>query len=159
MVCPGGAAPAQLGGVVCVMGMKMASGPFTLAQLARAAGMSIEDVRFYRDRRLLQPPTRQRSRTDDFAYRQEHVERLRFIERALSHGLSLEAIGQLVDARALPTCNDDYRFTTRQLEAVRRKSGPDDSMAVALEKLVATCRRTGARRDCHILAGLARPAG
>lgn len=68
-------------------------------------------MRFYRDRRLLQPPTRQRSRRDDFAYQQEHVDRLRFIGRALSYGLSLDAIAQLVDDVRLWTCNDVYRLS------------------------------------------------
>jgi len=121
--------------------------------------MSIEDVQLYRDRRLLHPPQRQRGRTDDFAYRQEHVDRLRFIGRAMSHGLSLDAIGQLVDAEALQTCNDVYRFATRQLEALRRQSGPEDPTVIAFEKLVATCLRSGARRDCQILAGLAKDIG
>jgi DNA-binding transcriptional MerR regulator len=137
------------------MGMKMASGPFTLAQLARAAGMSIDDVRFYRDRGLLQPPRRKRSRTDDLAYQQEHVDRLRFIGRALGYGLSFDAIAQLVDNGTLLTCNDVYRLSVRQLEELRRKNGPQDAAAEAFEKLIATCRRTGGRRDCQILAGLA----
>jgi len=121
--------------------------------------MSVEDVRLYRDHRLLQPPRRQRGRTDDFAYRQEHVDRLRFIGRARSHGFSLEAIAELVDAEALQTCNDVYRFATRQLERLQRNSGPEDSTVVALEKLIATCRGSGARRDCQILAGLAGDTG
>jgi DNA-binding transcriptional MerR regulator len=133
----------------------MASGPFTLAQLAKAAGMSIEDVRLYRDRGLLQPPRRQRGRTDHFAYRQEHVDRLCFIGRARGHGFSFEAIAELVDAEALQTCNDVYRFSVRQLEELQRRSGPGDSAVVALEKLIATCSCTGARRDCEILARLA----
>jgi DNA-binding transcriptional MerR regulator len=41
---------------------------FTLAQLARAVGMSVEDVRFYRDSGLLPAPKRQRTRTDDFSF-------------------------------------------------------------------------------------------
>ena len=118
--------------------------------------MSIEDVRLYRDRRLLQPPRRQRGRTDDFAYRQEHVDRLRFIARARSHGFSLEAIAELVDAEALHTCNDVYRFAARQLEQLLRNSGPEDPAIIALKNLIATCRGSGTRRDCQILAGLAR---
>jgi DNA-binding transcriptional MerR regulator len=121
--------------------------------------MSIDDVRFYRDRRLLQPPRRHRGRSDDFAYRQEHVDRLRFIARARRHGLSLDAIAQLVDAEALPTCSDVYRFSIRQLEELKRKTGSKDSTVVALEKLIAECRRTGLRKECRILSGLAGDAG
>jgi len=72
---------------------------FTLAQLARAVGMSVEDVRFYRDSGLLPPPKRQRTRNDDFSFQVKHVERLRFIQRALAYGFTLENIASFVDER------------------------------------------------------------
>jgi hypothetical protein len=56
------------GGCVLTRDVKMALQPFTLAQLARAVGMSVEDVRFYRDSGLLPPPKRRRTRTDDFSF-------------------------------------------------------------------------------------------
>jgi IS5 family transposase len=58
----------------------MASGLFTLAQLARAVGMSVNDVRFYRDSGLLQAPQRQRSRSDDLTW-----ERCTSANEATSH--------------------------------------------------------------------------
>jgi MerR family mercuric resistance operon transcriptional regulator len=77
----------------------MALHSFTLAQLARALGMSVEDVRFYRDGGLLPPPKRQRTRTGDFSFQVEHLERLRFIQRALAYGFTLENIASFVDER------------------------------------------------------------
>lgn len=134
--------------------VKMASRSFTLAHLAKAVGMRFEDVKFYRDRGLLQAPRRKRGRTATLAYHQEHVDRLRFIERALRHGFSVEAIAQLVDLNAMRTCGDVARIATRELEALRRRMGPDDRTVAALEILLAKCPKVGGRDECPILAAL-----
>ena len=68
----------------------MSSGPFTVAELARAVGMSVDEVRAYRAGGLLQAPRRRRSRSGDLAFHAEHVDRLRFIQRALAYGFSAE---------------------------------------------------------------------
>lgn len=137
--------------------MNMALGPFTLAQLARAAGMSVDDVRSYRDKGLLQPARRQRSRTDDFAFQAEHVERLHFIKRALEYGLTVSDIAHLVNPAVLVTCGDVYTLTAQRLEQIRRSGGADTPMAVALGKLLGLCARVGSRQDCRILGTLAEP--
>ena len=135
----------------------MASRPFTLAQLARAAGMSVDDVRSYRDRGLLQRPRRQRSRTDDFAYQAEHVERLQFIKRALEYGLTVSDIARIVDPAALVTCGDVYAVTAHRLEQIRQSGGADTPEAAALVKLLDICARVGSRQDCRILGTLSKP--
>jgi hypothetical protein len=119
--------------------------------------MSIDDVRSYRDQGLLQRPRRQRSRTDDFAFQAEHVERLQFIKRALKHGLTVNDIAQLVDPAALVTCGDVYAVTARRLEQIRQSGGADTPVAAALAKLLDVCARAGTRQDCRILGTLARP--
>ena len=135
----------------------MASAPFTLAELARAAGMSVDDVRSYRDRGLLQRPRRQRSRTDDFAYQAEHVERLQFIKRALEYGLTISDIARIVDPAALVTCGDVYAVTAHRLEQIRQSGGGDTPEAAALAKLLDICARVGSRQDCRILGMLSKP--
>jgi len=119
--------------------------------------MSIEDVRSYRDQGLLQRPRRQRSRTDDFAFQAEHLERLQFIKRALEHGLTVTDIARIVDPAALVTCGDVYAVTAQRLEQVRRAGGGDTPVAVALAKLLDVCGRVGPRQDCRILVTLANP--
>ena len=137
--------------------MKMASGPFTLAQLARAAGMRLDDVMSYRDRGLLRPPRRRRGRSGDLAYHQEHLDRLCLIGRALDYGFSLDAIAQFVDPHGLLTCKDVFGIGTRELEELRRRLGPDASVAAPLESLLATCPQVGGRNDCPVLTALAGP--
>jgi hypothetical protein len=120
--------------------------------------MSVDDVRFYRDRGLLQPPRRRRSRTDDFAFQDEHVERLLFIKNALERGLTIDDIAQLVDPAALVTCGDVYAVTARRLEQIVDAGGAGTPKAAALERLLGVCPRVGPRQDCKILTVLSNPA-
>ena len=116
-------------------------GPFTLAQLARAVGMSVDDVRFYRDSGLLPPPRRTRSRTDDSAFGAVHVERLRLIKRAVGYGFSVEDIGKMVGDTGLTTCNDVYRIAAQRLEQLR--CDRDNVRASSLKALIGTCAQRG----------------
>jgi DNA-binding transcriptional MerR regulator len=70
-----------------------------VAELASAAGVAVDTVRFYQSRGLIPAPTR-RGR---FAiYNEEHLERLRRIRSLLDSGFSLAQIRQLLDTDADP---------------------------------------------------------
>ena len=137
----------------------MASEPLTVAELARAVGMRARDVRFYLDRGLLQRPRRHPGWTGETAYHQEHVDRLKFISRALILGFSLDAIAQLVDAAALLTCRDVYDLADTQLERIRSLLGDDAPSAAVLRNLMDSCTKHGGRDDCRLYATLAHPPG
>jgi DNA-binding transcriptional MerR regulator len=132
----------------------MASGPFTLAQLARAVGMSTEEVELCLDCMVLQPPRRRRSRSDDGGFHEEHLTRLRFVKQALLHGFSLDMIAEVVDDQKLVTCNDVYRLAVEQLNHLRHGPASNDPMVFALEALIDCCSRKGGRHDCEILQAL-----
>jgi MerR family mercuric resistance operon transcriptional regulator len=129
----------------------MATGTFTIGQLARAAGMSVDDVQSYLDGGLLSWPRRQRGRSDDVAYHPEHLERLKFIKHALACGFTLDDVVQMVHPGALVTCGDVFALTQRRLDCMRN-SGAANTVAMArLEKLRETCPGIGSRRDCPII--------
>jgi sugar/nucleoside kinase (ribokinase family) len=95
-----------------------------------------------------------RGRTDDKAFGAEHVERLKFIRRALVCEFSHEDIAGFVDPVALVTCGDVYAVATRRLETMRRSGRGDAPAAALLTKLLEECARVGSRRDCGILGAL-----
>jgi DNA-binding transcriptional MerR regulator len=134
---------------------KMASEPLTLAQLASAVGMSTSDVQLYQQRGLLDPPKRTPTRRLAVAYRQEHVDRLRFIGRALAYGFSLGAIERIVTTSGLVTCRDIRDIADTELERLRELMGPDAPVVGTLAQLKDRCPGTGAREDCLIYAALA----
>lgn len=130
---------------------KMVSGPFTRAQLAHVAGLSVEDIEFYQEHGLLQPPRRRRGRRGDVAFHREHVERLRFIRRALSVGYTLEDIMQLDDPHALVTCGDVYQAT---MQRVQQTEASEPQRAAALAQLAEKCPRMGTRVECPVIRHL-----
>ncbi len=70
-----------------------------VAELAEAAGVGVDTVRFYQARGLIPPPIR-RGR---FAiYRREHLERLRRIRALLEAGFSLAQIRRLLEPEGAP---------------------------------------------------------
>jgi DNA-binding transcriptional MerR regulator len=70
---------------------------YRVAELARAAGIAVDTVRFYQARGLIPAPTR-RGR---FAiYREAHLDRLRRIRELLDSGFSLAQIRKLLDDHA-----------------------------------------------------------
>jgi DNA-binding transcriptional MerR regulator len=79
------------------------------------------------------------------------MERLRFIQRALTFGFTLENIAAFVDEHGLVTCNDVYRISLGRLEDLRHSGSPK---AAALESLIASCSGKGGRKNCEILATL-----
>jgi isochorismate synthase len=68
-------------------------------ELARAAGLSVDTVRYYQGRGLLQPPVRDGRVA---RYGPAHLDRLREIRRLVDAGLTLAQIGSLLDDRAGP---------------------------------------------------------
>lgn len=83
--------------------------PATIAELARKAGIDVASVRSYEEMGLLPKPRRRRGRSGDFAYHQEHLDRLLFIRRALELGFPLEIVAELAGVKGgLQTCNDVY---------------------------------------------------
>jgi MerR family transcriptional regulator, mercuric resistance operon regulatory protein len=116
--------------------------------------MRVEDVEFYEDCGVLQPPRRQVGRGGNRAFHQEHVERLHYIKRALGCGLTIDDVQALLDPAAMLTAGDVYEVVRRRLSNVRQAEHTEEWAAHALEKLLETCPRTGSRRHCNILKTL-----
>ncbi|MQY15249.1 hypothetical protein SRB5_54280 [Streptomyces sp. RB5] len=68
---------------------------YRVAELAEAAGVPVRTVRFYRERKLLQPP---RKEGRIAWYGEEHLARLRTIAALLERGHTLGGIAELITA-------------------------------------------------------------
>ena len=69
-------------------------GSLTIGQLAKAAGVGVETVRFYERGGLLPLPARRQSGYRQ--YSQDAVRRVRFIRRAKDLGFTLKEIGEVM---------------------------------------------------------------
>lgn len=67
---------------------------YRVEEIARAAGVSVDTVRFYQSRGLLPPPER---RGRAAIYSEAHLERLQRIRALNRQGLTLEAVRRLLD--------------------------------------------------------------
>jgi MerR family copper efflux transcriptional regulator len=128
----------------------------TIGKAARAAGVSIETVRFYERRHLIVRP----SKPSDGGFRlypPETVERVRFIRQAQGLGFSLREIEDLLSLRANPAtdCGLVRERAVIKLEDVERRIGELECFRRALQDLIAACPGSGALRACSIMEALA----
>jgi len=76
---------------------------YDVSDLASAAGISVDTLRFYQSGGLLQPPARSGRKA---VYTPEHLDRLRLIRSMAAKGLSLKAIRLLLDRESGPAASD-----------------------------------------------------
>lgn len=111
----------------------------TTGQVAAAADVNIQTVRYYERRGLVPAPRRTAS-----GYRQypdSVVRRIRFIKRAQGLGFSLREIQELLALRVRPGSSADAvkRMTGLKIECVERKVRQLQRIKSALEQLAAAC--------------------
>ncbi len=129
---------------------------YTSGQLARAAGMNVETLRFYERKGLLPEPPR--SSGGFRLYGEEDVKRLRFIGMAKQHGFTLREIKELLDLRvdSQTGCEDVRHIAEEKLAVIDRKLRELRQMKKALEHLVDSCHHRGASGNCPILEAFER---
>ena len=76
---------------------------YRVEELAGAAGVKVDTVRFYQGRGLIEPPRREGRVA---FYGDDHLERLRRIRTLLADGFSLAQIGRLLDSEPLGDTGD-----------------------------------------------------
>ena len=127
---------------------------FTIGQLARAAGVGVETIRFYQRRKLIQEPRRPPS-----GYRQyddEAARRIRFIRQAQELGFSLKEIRDLLTLRIDPTvsCADVKARAEAKIAEVDRKIASLRRIRRALAGITESCVGSGPTADCPILEAI-----
>ena len=126
----------------------------TIGQLADAAGVNLETVRYYERRGLLAEPPRTPA-----GYRQygpAELWRLQLIGRAKRLGFTLAEIGELLDAGAgdggpdAPDADRVLAAARARIEAVDRTVRELADQRVRLEQLIGVCTE-GPAADCSAL--------
>jgi Hg(II)-responsive transcriptional regulator len=125
-----------------------------IGEVAAAAGVHVETLRYYERRGLLAEPKRTRAGYRE--YPGEAVARLRFIKRAQELGFTLAEIEELLalrEARA-GSCAEVRAAAGAKIEGIDRKLRALAAMRAALGELVETCDREGSARRCPLLESL-----
>lgn len=125
----------------------------TIGKLADAAGVSIETIRYYQRRGLLNEPPKPLGGHRRYAPSQ--AKRLRFIKRAQALGFTLEEIGALLTLDAACACGETRALAVRKMGLIKQKMADLAVMRQALGDLVRQCDDGNGEASCPIIDVLA----
>jgi MerR family mercuric resistance operon transcriptional regulator len=115
----------------------MSVAKFTIGHIARAAGVNIETVRYYQRRGLVGlPPKRARGFR---YYSPDAVNRVRFIKRAQTLGMSLKEVQHLLKLDRKGACAETRALAAAKLTLVEHKLSDLVILRDALRGLVLAC--------------------
>lgn len=126
----------------------------TIGQVAAAAAVNVQTIRYYERRGLFTAPRRTASGYRQYA--EEAVVRLRFIKHAQELGFSLNEIQELLALRVRhgAACDPVERRTRQKIEVVESKIRDLERIRQTLEQLAAACAARRPTDDCPILEAL-----
>ena len=129
---------------------------FQIGQVAQQTGLTVDAIRFYEKEKLL--PKATRSTGGYRLYSSDHVEQLRFIQRAQAIGFSLGEIRELILIQddQVETCSHVRDLIQQKLATVQQKMNElaqiEGQLKGALQKCNRELRKTSARHDhCPVL--------
>lgn len=132
--------------------------PLSIGAVAKAAGVSVEAIRYYEKEGLLE-----KARRTEGGYRQyapDAIRRLAFIGRAKDLGFSLDEIGDLLRLRLSPrsSCSSVRARAEKKIAIVEAKIAELSRIKAALETLAASCTKGDAPTStCPILDAIDHP--
>lgn len=126
----------------------------TISNVARAADVNVETIRYYQRRGLVKEPTK--PARGYRLYPQEAVDRVRFIKRAQELGFTLSEIKNLLSLGD-GNCRQTQALAEKKLSLVHERIRDLEAMETVLNKLVRACAKHGDAPGCPIIETLARP--
>jgi Hg(II)-responsive transcriptional regulator len=129
-----------------------------IGEVATAAAVNIQTLRYYERVGLLPAPARHSSGYR--AYDGGTVRRVRFIKRAQELGFTLNEIADLLAFReqSETACEQVEARASATLERIDAKLRDLQNMRTALSEYVTTCRRRRPVAECPLLRALDHPA-
>ena len=124
----------------------------TIGQIARAAGVNVETVRFYHRRGLLPLPARAYGTVR--RYGKESLARLRFIRRAQRLGFALDEVAALLGLNDGRSCSAARELAERKLAVVEDRLRDLSVLRDQLTSLVRRCRTERGKVHCPLIDAL-----
>ena len=126
----------------------------TIGQVANAAHVNVETLRYYERRGLVPKPPRSPSQYR--SYPEDTVPRVQFVKHAQELGFSLREIRALLSLRATPKarCADVKRRAETKIGEIETKIRGLRAMRNALNRLVSQCDGKMPASECPILEAL-----
>ena len=129
------------------------SGDYSIGDLARSAGVKVQTIRFYEQKKLLPAPPR--TQGGQRRYSNDHLKRLSFIRHGRDLGFSLEMIKSLMQLSAQPDddCQAVDRIARTHLADVDSKIERLQSLRQELARMLEHCSN-GKIHDCQVIEAL-----
>jgi MerR family mercuric resistance operon transcriptional regulator len=124
-----------------------------ISELAKAAGIHVETVRYYQGLGLLPRPDRAHGRIR--RYGADDLKRVRFIKRAQALGFSLEEIALLLGLSDGEHCAETQALAEKKLAMVEGKINDLTAIEKALKGLITECSKGSRKSGCPIIEALA----
>src|SRR3954454_11002150 len=121
----------------------------TIGQLAEAADVNVETVRYYHRRGLLPVPPRPTGGIR--RYPADVLRRLRFIKRSQSLGFSLDEVEALLSLHDGQTCRAARAIAEHKLVSVRQRIQDLSMLEAALATLVRRCSTSKGKVPCPLI--------
>lgn len=120
----------------------------TIGQLAEAASVNVETIRYYQRRGLMEVPSRPPG--GQRKYNEESLRRIAFIRRAQDLGFTLEEITGLIAMAADGNCRDGRDAARRKHEELGARLAELERMRGQLARLIAGCEGQRFRGPCPV---------
>jgi DNA-binding transcriptional MerR regulator len=125
-------------------------------EIATAAQVSVQTLRYYERRNLVAAPRRSASGYRD--YEPAIIERVRFIKRAQTLGFTLEEIGELLGlwADSNSSCGAAEHQARQKLQRIDAKIADLQGMRGAHLQYVSACTGRSTMDECPLLRALSK---
>ncbi|GHB22049.1 MerR family transcriptional regulator [Pseudovibrio japonicus] len=129
------------------------AGEYSIGDLAVKAGVKVQTIRFYEQKKLLPEPPR--TGGGQRRYSEEHLNRLSFIRHGRDLGFSLEMIESLMLLKEHPEddCAGADQIARAHLAQVEDKILRLKSLQTELKKMLVHCS-SGKIHDCRVIEAL-----
>ncbi len=124
----------------------------SIGQLAGAAGVGVETIRFYQRTGLLAQPARSRGQIR--RYHPSDASRVRFVKSAQGLGFSLVEVADLLRLVDGTRCDDAKRIADARLRVVQAKLRELRRIEKALRSTIAACSHSKDRSRCPLIVSL-----
>ncbi len=121
----------------------------SIGQVAKAANVNVETIRYYQRRGLLTEPTKPLG--GHRRYSNQVVNKLRFIKRAQALGFTLEEIKNLLRLDGVNSCSATHDLAMHKLELIKAKMVDLAAMRDVLTNLVRQCKIGNPQAGCPII--------
>ena len=125
----------------------------SIGQVADAANVNVETIRYYQRRGLLVEPAKPLG--GHRRYTSQVVSRLRFIKRAQMLGFTLDEVENLLCLDGANACSETRDVAMRKLALVNTKIADLTAMRDALTALAHQCKIGDHSSSCPIIEALA----